>query len=140
VMKPPRRHGTTGREREERCRRYPSTHQCLCPVLALLLFAASLSAQTFSDYPVPADILRFADTLHLTEEQIKDIEAISDGINANGQRLASPSLRRKKSSRNSCSWAKRREMKPAISPLPLSVSRARCWPSPALQISRQTMC
>lgn len=86
-MKPPRHRSVPQKVGEECGRAYPPIHRSITPVLALFLFTASLSAQTFADYPVPADILRFADTLHLTEEQIKNIEAISDGINAHGQQL-----------------------------------------------------
>jgi Spy/CpxP family protein refolding chaperone len=75
---------------------------------AFLLLSASIEAQTVpsdrnilesgmgagmasyadpNDYPGPKHILDLADTLNLTEDQIKLIEAISDGMIANSQAL-----------------------------------------------------
>jgi Spy/CpxP family protein refolding chaperone len=58
--------------------------------LFLAWAASSARSQTpsaYADYPVPAHILQWSDTLRLTEEQIKQIEAISDAMNAQAQTL-----------------------------------------------------
>jgi Spy/CpxP family protein refolding chaperone len=61
------------------------------PAIGLLvLLGSSASAQgasEFADYPVPVHILQWSDTLGLSEEQIKQIEAISDARNATAQAL-----------------------------------------------------
>jgi hypothetical protein len=61
------------------------------PAVGLLVLLGSIaSAQgisEFSAYPVPVHILRWSDTLALSEEQIKQIEAISDARNATAQAL-----------------------------------------------------
>lgn len=63
----------------------------LRPAIALLVMIGSpASGQTvseFADYPVPAHILRWSDTLELSEEQIKQIVAISDARDATAQAL-----------------------------------------------------